>query len=194
MKTPPEMGYAATISTCAVVVLAVVAGCGGYMRARPTPIAEPAKSFLESRSQPMAASAPVDPSTPPPTVEVTGAVERPGTLLLEPSLQTLREALAAAGGTTPTAGTLLIRPGDEVVSKLFAQDGGAESLIEIPLAAVGERPVYLRPGDVIAVTVVESPVAEPAVNAPAPVTVAVAAPSAPVAPAPAAAPSRPPAR
>src|SRR5882672_66197 len=123
MKTPPEMRYAATISTCAVVVLAVVAGCGGYMRARPKPIA---------------ASAPVDPSTPPPTVEVTGAVERPGTLLLEPSLQTLREALAAAGGTTPTAGTLLIRPGDEVVSKLFAQDGGAESLIEIPLAAVGE--------------------------------------------------------
>src|SRR5262249_14671182 len=135
------MRSVASIAICALLI-AAAEGCGGYVK--PRPVLEPrAQTFLEARAEPPPASTASEPGAPPPsqTIELIGAVARPGTVTIEDSLRTFGQALEAVGGPIGAANTLRIRPANDVVSKLFAENAGGETSIEIPLvAALAEKP------------------------------------------------------
>ena len=90
------------------------------------------------------------------TVDVMGAVAQPGQYVMGPSLETLKQALEAAV-VASSAASLRVRPGDDVLSKLLASDSGGSPAVEIPLAALPQRPIYLRNGDIIEVAAADSP-------------------------------------
>jgi len=158
----------ACIASGALVLLAAAAGCGGYVKARPVVLEPRALTFLESRAEaPSVTAVSTDPNEPAPhtqTIELVGAVARPGIVAIEDGLRTVSQALEAVGGPIAAANTLRIRPANDVVAKLFADDGGGSTPVEIPLSAIAEKPLYLHPGDVIEVAVSEP--SHPAENAP----------------------------
>src|SRR5207253_8657951 len=108
----------------AVAIAAASAGCGMYVKRAPaTPTSDRAQAFFQARAEPLPLAAmAADGPGGTPMVDVAGAVARPGTLQIEPALETVRQVIEAAGGIVSQGRVLRIRAGDDAAAKLFAHD------------------------------------------------------------------------
>ena len=125
--------------------------CAAHVTPSVAGLDDGARAFVHARAERPAAAftkpgeAPSDR-----TVDVTGAVARPGLFLIGPSLETLKQALEAAGGLAPSAIAVRIHPGDDELWKMFASKDAATTAVEIPVSELSSTPpIYLRSGDVI---------------------------------------------
>ena len=184
MKIRPDSRRAPWLA--AAVFCVVTVACGVPVKASEPVPSEPAltdraRAFVHARADRSAAAGTKSDEAPAgQTVDVTGAVARPGQFLIGPSLDTLNQALDAAGGLTQSAVAVRIHPGDDAAWKLFAKDDAAATAVELPVAALSSPPpIYLRHGDVIDVIA-----ADPPTQAVAAVAEQAAAPSTATAPPP----------
>ena len=147
-----------------LLVALLFMGCGVALQQPPplkqSPVDRTA-AFLRTRAQPpppppiasdrTGEAAAEDAAKADQTVDVTGAVDRPGQLVIGPYVQTMRQAVDAMGGLNRSAVMLRIRPGDDALSQLIAQTD-ATNAIEIPIDKLNDAtPIYVRHGDVIEV-------------------------------------------
>jgi protein involved in polysaccharide export with SLBB domain len=132
-----------------------------YSQSPAPQVSERVSSFLQARSQPPPLSRTALGGEQPASVEIRGAVERPGQVKLIPGIETLQEALRAAGGLTADAVALRVLPGDESLGKLFAETADGATAVELPVAELTAGPIYLWSGDAVEVLSARATVATP---------------------------------
>jgi protein involved in polysaccharide export with SLBB domain len=165
MTTRPDSAKTALFERGGLAIVLALSlacfACGVSLRPATTALPpDRATAFFQARTEPSPTAA----ADGEPTVSVTGAVERPGQLVIGPYTQTLGQALDGMGGLSPGA-TVRIRPADDPVDKLFAGSGDATP-IEIPASSLtSPTPIYLRAGDVIEVVAADGSVEPTAASA-----------------------------
>src|SRR5690349_11724537 len=141
MKTRPDLRRGSRLA--AAIFSIVFAACGGYMKP-PAPgaaLSDRSLAFIQARAArpaPAVTASGGDDET----VDIMGAVPRPGQYVIGPALETVKQALVAAGGVARSATSIRVRPGDDVLSKLLANDSSGSPAVEIPLAALPQAPLY----------------------------------------------------
>src|SRR5437868_630173 len=112
MKTRPDSHLA--VSVAAAVGAVALCACGVYTKTPAPAISGRARAFVHARANRAAPTASAAEGATEHTVDVMGAVAQPGQFAIGPSIETVKQALDAAGGLSASAAALRLRPGDDV--------------------------------------------------------------------------------